>query len=64
MAELIKKEWIAPTHYTAAAKRLYEHKKLEARALDVKGLGLDAIGKIIGCSRFSAAKLITSEQRY
>lgn len=64
MIELIRKEWIAPTHHTAAAKKLYEHKKFEARMLDAKGLGLDAIGKIIGCSRFSAAQLITSVQRY
>ena len=64
MLELIKKEWIAPTHYTAAAKRLHEHKRLEAIALDKKGLSLAVIGKMLDCSRFSVAKLITPEQRY
>ena len=63
MIELIKKEWIAPTHYTKAAKKLYEHKRAEAMTM-AKTHSLDAIGKIIGCSRFSAAKLITKEDRY
>jgi len=64
MLGLIKKEWIAPTHHTAAAKRLYDHEKGKARKLADRGLGLDAIGKALGCSRFSAAKLITNEARY